>query len=887
MPKRYRYLESHIKTLNDWTSTITSLQFLLTFLLIACLAFVPFSIYIYNQNQEIINTHLDSSNAVLETKKNNIDLLFKNIGSALNIVSNVPDIKHSLLQNESISHSTSQFLSELLVTYKRFKQIGIINANGGYQTLIYKELGRGVLVPNDQLGAFNQKNFFEHLKQGRKDYVYVSQFIFEKSTRSSEKLEPTYFMAMPLFNQEGVFSGAITIKIGVDYSYKLNTASSLIDRIDHLDVINGDWFSHDLNPQLSLTGGRTRTGSNVQNDNPELWQAITSQKTGIFKAPNGIYTFLSFLPLASENKLEASWRFDPSLIGSHQYILINFTSNAVVNSLIPYKAQIFLGVILLLAVIFVAFTISSRSLSTQFMLEKSQQLSDLYQLNDAIIDNLGAALISIDIDGTITRFSKHAEKIFGYDAEEAEGSNVKILMRADIASKHDDFLSNYVKDTQAGMSKVQSILGQSRVLIARAKDGSEFPVDIVVTKVPFGESYRFVGIITDVSERNELQTKLNVALRDAESLQEEQTRFINTLLQDISQPMANIQDIYRFLSKCISADMKPNDREAGLFACQTLLSSISHTIEIASIKTDHTNVDKLPFNFIGMVNKAIRDIRNVAFNQGVSIDVTGLDTFNDGWRGDPSKTQNILYFLINYSLCNDHPDSIIIKLSNGENNQLTFKVTISLSQQDLIKLEPTNNKPNPPEDNRVIADHHYRKSLSFCYELTRLMGGQFYVENNDNQTIYTVSLPFKNISVSAEEDQTSDAPDFTGSKVLLAHSDLVSQSLFKAIVSMAGCSLEITDNPLKTMEILNRFKPDAIFIDMRHRTGDWTNCKKIKSDDPLVPIIAIIDYDNVDDEQAMRAKGIDDLSNASKRYRRLFTHTTEFIKDIRYFEKIS
>jgi CheY-like chemotaxis protein len=46
---------------------------------------------------------------------------------------------------------------------------------------------------------------------------------------------------------------------------------------------------------------------------------------------------------------------------------------------------------------------------------------------------------------------------------------------------------------------------------------------------------------------------------------------------------------------------------------------------------------------------------------------------------------------------------------------------------------------------------------------------------------------------------------------------------------------------------------------MRHRTGDWTNCKKIKSDDPLVPIIAIIDYDNVDDEQAMRAKGIDDF----------------------------
>jgi len=104
-------------------------------------------------------------------------------------------------------------------------------------------------------------------------------------------------------------------------------------------------------------------------------------------------------------------------------------------------------------------------------------------------------------NGVIERFNKSAEIMFGYSAEEVEGENMNILMAAHDRKHHDQYLSRYRK---TGKKKV---IGIGREVVARRKDGSEFPADIAVGEVHGPDGRRFIGLVRDLTEIREAQTQ--------------------------------------------------------------------------------------------------------------------------------------------------------------------------------------------------------------------------------------------------------------------------------------------------------------------------------------------------------------------------------------------
>lgn len=104
-------------------------------------------------------------------------------------------------------------------------------------------------------------------------------------------------------------------------------------------------------------------------------------------------------------------------------------------------------------------------------------------------------LIVIDATGIIRYFNQSCEKLFGYDAEEAIGRNVAILMPDSLAVHHDGYITRHRE------TKVKRIIGVGRELTGKRKDGSLFPMYLSVGEGMINGEALFVGIIYDLTDK--------------------------------------------------------------------------------------------------------------------------------------------------------------------------------------------------------------------------------------------------------------------------------------------------------------------------------------------------------------------------------------------------
>ena len=128
----------------------------------------------------------------------------------------------------------------------------------------------------------------------------------------------------------------------------------------------------------------------------------------------------------------------------------------------------------------------------------ANEITEMHQAEErfsAAIQHVVDAFVIIDDQCAIQVFNPAAEQIFGYTAAEAIGQNVALLIPEPFSSEHDNYIARY-KETG-----VKNIIGTSREVEARRRDGSLFPVRLSVGEFALGGRRMFTGTMQDISER--------------------------------------------------------------------------------------------------------------------------------------------------------------------------------------------------------------------------------------------------------------------------------------------------------------------------------------------------------------------------------------------------
>jgi PAS domain S-box-containing protein len=154
--------------------------------------------------------------------------------------------------------------------------------------------------------------------------------------------------------------------------------------------------------------------------------------------------------------------------------------------------------------------------------------------NQAILDTVSDGIITFDGLGNVESINPAAEGIFGYSADEVIGRNVNMFMPGAYHSNHDNYRQRHSSD---GESNAKSI---GNTVEGRRKDGTRFPLDLVVGKVKFDGERLFTGVVRDITERKLAGDMLLAALNEKELLLKEVYHRVKNNLQVVSS-LINLQ----------------------------------------------------------------------------------------------------------------------------------------------------------------------------------------------------------------------------------------------------------------------------------------------------------------------------------------------------------
>lgn len=147
-------------------------------------------------------------------------------------------------------------------------------------------------------------------------------------------------------------------------------------------------------------------------------------------------------------------------------------------------------------------------------------LRESEHLKAAILNSSLDAIMSIDSAGLIVEFNPEAERMFGHRAAEVIGRPLaEVIIPERLRAAHNTGLAHYLAT------------GEDRVLSSRTEmsalraDGTEFPVEISLTRISGIEPPRFSGFIRDITERKRAEEALRQSHTELEQHAEELSRF--------------------------------------------------------------------------------------------------------------------------------------------------------------------------------------------------------------------------------------------------------------------------------------------------------------------------------------------------------------------------
>lgn len=152
----------------------------------------------------------------------------------------------------------------------------------------------------------------------------------------------------------------------------------------------------------------------------------------------------------------------------------------------------------------------------------------------AILETALDAIVTIDHEGKVLEFNPAAERIFGYRRDAVLGQPMaELIIPPALREQHYRGLARYLTTGEA------PVLGKRLELIALRADGTEFPVELTITRIPNEGLPLFTAYLRDLTERKRSERQLAAEhtvtrlLTQAQTLEEAAPHILQVLLGSI------------------------------------------------------------------------------------------------------------------------------------------------------------------------------------------------------------------------------------------------------------------------------------------------------------------------------------------------------------------
>jgi PAS domain S-box-containing protein len=222
----------------------------------------------------------------------------------------------------------------------------------------------------------------------------------------------------------------------------------------------------------------------------------------------------------------------------------------------------------------------------------------------AILDGVVDAIVTINESGSIESWSGSAERLFGYTAAEVLRRNVRMLMPDPHSSAHDGYIRRYMQTGE------RRIIGQRREVEALHKDGRRIPVDLGISEMRIGSRRLFIGIIRDLSSRQEIEQL--------------KSGFVSTVSHELRTPLTSISGSLGLLAGGIAGALPGKAArliDIAKLNCERLIRLINDILDLERAESGRLELRLAAQRLHPIVRQAIEANRAYAQTFGAHIEL--------------------------------------------------------------------------------------------------------------------------------------------------------------------------------------------------------------------------------------------------------------------------
>jgi PAS domain S-box-containing protein len=212
------------------------------------------------------------------------------------------------------------------------------------------------------------------------------------------------------------------------------------------------------------------------------------------------------------------------------------------------------------------------------------------------------SVVMIDATGRVLEFNKVAEETFGYSRQRAIGSMmVELIVPHHLREAHTRGMARYLATGEA------RVLGRRIEITALRSDGTEFPVELGIQRVPVDGPPIFTAYIRDLTEHKrmistlerqaamlEAQTvEMEKAVHDANEANEAKSSFLASMSHELRTPLNAILGYAQLLEVGVRGQLTaPQLEDIGRMkrSAQHLLALINDILNFAKLEAGRVEV---------------------------------------------------------------------------------------------------------------------------------------------------------------------------------------------------------------------------------------------------------------------------------------------------------
>ncbi len=221
-----------------------------------------------------------------------------------------------------------------------------------------------------------------------------------------------------------------------------------------------------------------------------------------------------------------------------------------------------------------------------------------------IVELASEAVISVDTDRCIQFYSKGAEAIFGYTADEILGRSIGILLPVRFRGHHDRYIDNFLRSAKTNCS-----LKDHGLIYEMRKNGSEFPSEASISKLQLPDETILTIILRDVTDRVLAEDALLAAKEAAEIANQAKSQFLANMSHELRTPLNAIIGFSEMMAHQMAGPegSARNQEYIGYIteSGQHLLALITDILEMSDIETGQVEIRNEHIDVVAMIHSCV------------------------------------------------------------------------------------------------------------------------------------------------------------------------------------------------------------------------------------------------------------------------------------------